>query len=100
MDKLYEATEGNPHFTKELVRSLIDSGKIVQTETGSWNLSGEAALSSEALPPTIQETVEKRIERLPQEWREIFSIASVLGRTFAFRDLETLAEEKGSLKIL
>ncbi|MCI0613327.1 AAA family ATPase, partial [bacterium] len=48
VDQLYEATEGNPHFTKELVRSLIDSGKIVQTETGSWNLSGEAALSSEA----------------------------------------------------
>jgi len=98
VDQLYEATEGNPHFTKELVRSLIDSGKIVQTETGSWNLSGEAALSSEALPPTIQETVEKRIERLPQDWREILSIASVLGRTFAFRDLETLAEEKGKLE--
>lgn len=98
VDQLYEATEGNPHFTKELVRSLIDSGKVVQTETGSWNLSGEAALSSEALPPTIQETVEKRVERLPQEWREILSIASVLGRTFAFRDLEKLAEETGKLE--
>ena len=96
--QLYEATEGNPHFTKELVRSLMDSGKIVQTETGSWNLSGEAALSSEALPPTIQETVEKRIERLAQDWREILSMASVLGKTFDFRDLELLAGEKTNVE--
>jgi serine/threonine protein kinase/ABC-type transport system substrate-binding protein len=98
VDQLYESTEGNPHFAKELVRSLIDSGKIIQTETGSWNLSGDAALSSDALPPTIQETVGKRIERLPQESREILSVASVLGKTFDFRDLETLAEEKGKLE--
>ena len=38
--QIYKATEGNPHFTKELVRSLIDSGRVVKTETGSWNLSG------------------------------------------------------------
>ena len=96
--QLYEATEGNPHFTKELVRSLIDSGKVVQTDTGSWNLSGEAALSSEALPPTIQETVEKRIERLSQDSREILSIASILGKTFDFRDLEILVGEKTNLE--
>lgn len=92
--RLFDATEGNPHFTKELVRSLIDSGKVVQTDTGAWNLSGEAALTSEALPPTIQQAVEKRIERLPEEWREILSIASVMGKTFDFADLEALAEGK------
>ncbi|PWT91222.1 MAG: hypothetical protein C5B54_05695, partial [Acidobacteria bacterium] len=96
--QLYEATEGNAHFTKELVRSLIDSGKVIQTSTGSWNLSGEAALSSEALPPTIQETVGKRIERLPQESREILSVASVLGKTFDFHDLEFLTGDKGNLE--
>ena len=49
VDKLYEATEGNPHFTKELFRSLIDSGSIVKTDTGAWNLSAETAISSETL---------------------------------------------------
>lgn len=94
VQRLFQATEGNPHFTKELVRSLIDSGKIVQTDTGAWNLSDEAALTSEALPPTIQQAVEKRIERLPEEWREILSIASIIGKTFEFQDLEVLAEGK------
>ncbi len=92
--RIFEATEGNPHFTKELVRSLIDSGKIVQSDTGAWSLSGEATLTSEALPPTIQQAVEKRIERLPEEWREILSIASIMGKTFEFQDLEMLAEGK------
>ncbi|HEY4491270.1 MAG TPA: hypothetical protein VI958_04680, partial [Acidobacteriota bacterium] len=98
VEKLYEATEGNPHFTKELVRSLIDSGRIIKNETGSWDLSGETALSSDALPPTIQETVEKRIERLSKEWREVLSIASIPGRTFEFRDLELLSEDGGDLE--
>jgi len=94
VERIFEATEGNPHFTKELVRSLIDSGKIVQSDTGAWNLSGEASLTSEALPPTIQQAVEKRIERLPEEWREILSIACIVGKTFEFQDLEMLAEGK------
>jgi serine/threonine protein kinase/ABC-type transport system substrate-binding protein len=98
VDKLYEATEGNPHFTKELVRSLIDSGRVVKNETGSWSLSAETTLSSEVLPPTIQETVEKRIERLPQDWREILSTASVLGKTFEFRDLEVLTGKKDNIE--
>lgn len=98
VDKLYEATEGNPHFTKELVRSLIDSGRILKGESGSWTLSGETSLSSEVLPPTIQETVEKRVERLAPDWREILSTASVLGRTFEFRDLEVLAGKKENIE--
>lgn len=92
--QLFQATEGNPHFTKELVRSLVDSGRVVKTETGAYNLSGESAISSDSLPPTIQQAVEKRIERLPDELREILSVASVLGKTFEFRDLELLTEGK------
>src|SRR5262249_38070324 len=33
------------------------------------------------------------IERLPEAQRELLSIASVLGKSFDFRDLETMAEE-------
>ena len=94
IDRLYESTEGNPFFTKELVRSLLDSGGIAQDDTGSWNLSADTGLSTDALPATIQQAVEKRIERLPEDLREVLSIASVIGKTFDFRDLQTLAGEK------
>jgi len=98
VEKLYEATEGNPYFVKELVRSLIDSGRIVRTDTGSWSLSGETSIVWESLPATIQQTIEKRVEGLPEEIRETLSLASVLGKTFEFRDLETLAEGKSDVE--
>lgn len=98
VERLYESTEGNPFFTKELVRSLLDSGGIAQDNTGSWSLSADTGLSTDALPATIQQAVEKRIERLPEDLREVLSIASVIGKTLDFRDLETLAGEKDDVE--
>jgi ABC-type transport system substrate-binding protein/serine/threonine protein kinase len=95
VEKLYEGTEGNPFFTKELVRSLLDSGGISKDQTGAWSLGAATDLSTGDLPATIQQAVEKRIERLPEELREILSIASVIGKAFDFRDLEALAGAKG-----
>ncbi|PWT94197.1 MAG: hypothetical protein C5B55_03055 [Blastocatellia bacterium] len=94
VEKLYEGTEGNAYFTKELVRSLLDSGGIAKDQTGAWSLGATTDLSSGDMPATIQQAVEKRIERLPEELREVLSIASVIGRAFDFRDLEALAGGK------
>ena len=90
--RLRDATEGNPFFTKELLRSLIDSGGIARDDTGAWSFSKEAEISADNLPETIQQAVEKRVERLPEELRDLLSVASVLGKTFDSRDLETLQE--------
>ena len=94
VEKLYEGTEGNPFFTKELVRSLLDSGGISKDQTGAWSLGASTDLSTGDLPATIQQAVERRIERLPEELREILSIASVIGKAFDSRDLEALAGAK------
>ena len=96
--RVYEATEGNPFFTKELLRSLIDSGGIARDDTGEWSFSQGTGISSDAMPATIQQAVEKRIERLPEELRDLLSIASVLGRSFEFADLEVLAEGAGKVE--
>src|SRR5690349_15734457 len=58
VEKLYEATEGNPFFTKELVRSLLDSGGIAKDQTGAWSLGASTDLSAGELPATIQQAVE------------------------------------------
>lgn len=94
VEKLYEATEGNPFFTKELVRSLLDSGGIAKDQTGAWSLGASTDLSTGELPATIQQAVEKRIERLPEELREVLCLASVVGKSFDVRDLEALAGDK------
>jgi ABC-type transport system substrate-binding protein len=91
--RLRTATEGNPFFTKELVRSLVESGGIAKDDTGAWSFSKETELSADALPATIQQAVEKRIVRLPEDIRSLLSVASVLGRTFDSKDLSLLAED-------
>lgn len=92
--RLFDATEGNAYFTQELVRSLIDSGGVVKDERGIWSVSSETAISSGAMPATIQQVIEKRIKRLPADIKEILSLASVVGKSFDFRDLELLSEGK------
>jgi ABC-type transport system substrate-binding protein len=95
---LYGATEGNPFFTVELVRSLIDSGGIAEDEAGNLILSSELGITSDALPETVQQVVERQIERLSDDQRETLAIASVLGRTFEFRELEAVAEGRSDVE--
>ncbi|MFQ5669987.1 MAG: ABC transporter substrate-binding protein [Acidobacteriota bacterium] len=95
--RLLDATEGNPFFTKELVRSLVDAGSILRDESGLWALSGETNISSVALPGSIQQAVEERIGRLPDHLRDILSIAAVMGKSFDSRDLEALAPDEGDM---
>jgi ABC-type transport system substrate-binding protein len=92
--KLYQGSEANPFFTKELVRSLVDSGAIAKDASGVWDLSAKAGLTTDALPETIQKAVEKRIGRLPDELRDVLSVASVIGRSFDARDLAALSQAK------
>jgi ABC-type transport system substrate-binding protein/serine/threonine protein kinase len=95
--QIYESSEGNPFFAKELIRSLLDSGNIVQESTGIWALSGGAEISSDELPATIQEAVEKRIGDLPDDLIQILSVAAVMGKSFDYEDLEALAVDEGDL---
>jgi len=95
--RVFERAEGNPFFTKELVRALTDSGALERDDTGTWRLDTRVGVRSEDLPETIQQAVEKRIQRLPDDLREVLSVAAVLGKTFEFEDLERLAGETKDL---
>ena len=96
--RLYSASEGNPLFLLELLRSLVESGGMARDASGSWHLSGAGALTPAALPATVQQAVERRLLRLPEEQRELLTLASVLGRGFELRDLEALVEDRGALE--
>ncbi len=91
--RLFEATEGNPYFTREMVRSLIESGSVKVLPDGSCNVVDERHLTTEDLPETIRQIVERRIENLSEFLREILSTASVLGKSFDYWDLEFLCEK-------
>jgi ABC-type transport system substrate-binding protein len=90
--KLYEATEGNAYFTQELLRSLMDASTVGKSDRSV--LLSESDLATAPLPATIQQTIEKRIRKLPDSLKEFLSVASVLGKSFEVNDLEALVDEK------
>lgn len=95
-ERLFDSTEGNPLFTRELVRSMSEAGSLARDDSGVWILSGEAATSRDAVPQTVQQVISARIDRLPSDHRHILATASVLGRSFAFEDLDGLATAVGT----
>ena len=92
ISRLFEASGGNPFFSGELLRSLESSRRIERSGDGVWALADGEDLRPDELPATIQQVVEERIEGFPASSREVLSVASVLGRTFEFQDLEALVD--------
>ncbi|HEX2180880.1 MAG TPA: adenylate/guanylate cyclase domain-containing protein [Rubrobacteraceae bacterium] len=76
--------EGNPFFVEEVIRALIDSGYIVQ-ENSHWRATREIA--NVAIPDTLTGVLSARIDRLPENTKQVAQTAAVLGRIFAYRAL-------------
>ena len=79
---LHGRAEGNPFFTQELLRSLMDSGDLDR-----WR--GEDSLPELPLPETVRVLVQQRLARIEEESQDVLVCASVLGQTFRFDDLQT-----------
>jgi class 3 adenylate cyclase/tetratricopeptide (TPR) repeat protein len=89
--ELFQETDGNPFYTGELLRHLLESGTIYQRDNGRFTVRGE--LSELELPQSVREVVERRVERLGQKAHRVLSVAAVIGREF---DLELLVAVTGS----
>ena len=90
-ERILEKTEGNPFFVEEVVRSLIESGAVVQDESGGrWQATGkEEAIE---IPGNVQAVLMARIDRLEEEARHTLQLASVVGRSFYYRVLARIVE--------
>jgi class 3 adenylate cyclase len=80
-------TGGNPFFVGEVLRSLLESGRLLYDEdSGRWTVDRSTALG---LPESVREVVERRVDRLGGEARDALTLAAVIGRSF---DLELLTQ--------
>jgi len=86
--KITERTGGNPFFIEEVVRSLIDEQAFVRKD-GTVHLMERAAAIE--IPPTVEDVLMARIDRLEEETRELVKTASVIGRSFFHRILLEVA---------
>lgn len=74
-----ERSAGNPFFTEEMVRELVQRGAL-SGERGSYVCStGIAELS---VPATVQAAIAARIDRLDPGARQTLNAASVIGARF------------------
>jgi tetratricopeptide (TPR) repeat protein len=72
--RIRERTEGNPFFVGELVRLLMETGKLGDAT------SADAAAS--LMPPSVLATVGRRLARLSEGCVEMLRLASGFGREF------------------
>jgi tetratricopeptide (TPR) repeat protein len=86
---------GNPLFVEELTQSLLENGSI-QRKDHEYILSRKA--SEIEVPDTIQGIIAGRIDRVEESLKRIMQVASVIGREFAFRILQTIMGMREELK--
>ena len=86
--QIIERSGGNPFFIEEVVRSLIDEGAIIRTG-GSFEVTEK--INTVVVPPTINDVLIARIDRLDEKTRNLLKIASVIGRNFFYRILREVA---------
>ncbi|WP_420642873.1 AAA family ATPase [Candidatus Leptofilum sp.] len=80
-DTLLAKTRGHALFTIELVKSLKVRGDLYQNSDGCWRASKNVSWGH--LPAKTEGIIAKRIEHLPTRLRQLLSVASTQGETFA-----------------
>ena len=78
-EQIRAAADGNPLFVQEIVGGLRDS-QALRLVDGAWAFSGDAEVVQ--IPATIRALLGARIERLPQDERNVLERAAVMGGSF------------------
>jgi ABC-type oligopeptide transport system substrate-binding subunit/class 3 adenylate cyclase len=91
---IMERSEGNPLYLEEVVRHLLEQALIVQDDDG-WRAT--EALREMSIPDTLQGVLLARIDRLEEDVRRTLQLASVIGKSFLYRILETISEAETQL---
>jgi len=86
---------GNPLFIEEFTHTLLERGYI-QRKNGCYALTVKS--SDIQVPETIQGIIAARIDRLQEDLKHTMQVASVIGRDFAYRILQTITTMKQELK--
>ena len=86
---------GNPLFMEEFTRTLLENGSI-ERKDNQFALSRKSAEIQ--VPDTIQGIIAARMDRLEDSLKRIMQVASVIGREFALRILQSITGMKEELK--
>lgn len=99
-DWLAQTTGGNPLFTIESVRSLIEH-RILSPCASSWLLD-TSALKAYRPPDTVTDAVRRRVENLTAEELEVLQLGAATGSPFTLEFLRAVLnmDEKVLFKVI
>jgi predicted ATPase len=90
---IHVGTEGNPFFVEEVVRYLVDEGRLVD---GEGRLRPDVAIGDLDVPDRVRLVVGRRLARLGCDTRRVLTAAAVIGRGFGIDLLlEAMSEVDG-----
>ncbi|MCA9930655.1 MAG: tetratricopeptide repeat protein [Anaerolineales bacterium] len=73
-----QQAQGNPFYVEEVLRSLIEEGAL--RKNGKWTVTQDVATIT--IPPSVQDILAARIDRLPPQDKQITQHAAIIGRIF------------------
>ena len=94
-DLILTKAAGNPLFMEELTHTLLENGTIEKKENRYLLRRSPSDIE---IPDTVQGIIAARMDRLEESLKRIMQVASVIGREFAFRLLQSITEMKEELK--
>jgi predicted ATPase len=94
-DLILKRADGNPLFMEEFTHSLIENGTIRKRD---YEYVLDRKVSDIQIPDTLQGIIAARMDRLEENLKQTMQVASVIGREFAFRILQTITDMRVELK--
>ncbi|HUG06024.1 MAG TPA: AAA family ATPase, partial [Candidatus Limnocylindria bacterium] len=87
-DAIYARSEGNPFFTEELLKSLVESGDLYFKPDTGW--VRDKPIDQLRIPGSVREAVRERSDRLSPDAQVTLSAASVFGLRVPFELLRAI----------
>jgi class 3 adenylate cyclase/tetratricopeptide (TPR) repeat protein len=89
-------SEGVPLYAVEIVRMLLDDGRLI-AEEGRYRIAGK--IDGFEVPATLHALVNARLDALPGDERSLLQDAAVMGQRFTIDGLSALrSQTEGALK--
>ena len=93
-EQILDKANGNPFFTEEIIRSIID---VEDGVLKNGVLKATSKFDELVIPQTINDVLMARIDRLDEKTRNLITIASVIGRNFFYRILVDIIHPKENI---
>lgn len=89
---IVEKAEGNPFFTEEITRTLLEEGDLLR---GDGQVRLTRPVDEIRMPGSVEELISARLDRLGPSAKRVAQVAAVLGRQFHREHLAALLSNEG-----